>query len=453
MVTRTPAPVAGAEVDTGRAPWVGLGAALLLVTAAVAVPLLTGWQVYSHASPGDLDVAPLHSRWAPGVGPGTVPALLLAGVGCLYAVAWAERLPWRGLLVGCYLGGLGWLLALAYVDGSDGLSRVLGNRYEYLGTARATDDVPRMLEGYVARIPYAAPDNHPTHVAGHPPGALLFFVVLHRLGLGGDWSAGLVVTVLAASTSVAVLVSLRALGAEHVARRAAPFLVLGPAAVWTAVSADAVFAAVAAWGLCALAVAATRGTAGAAAGWSVLAGLLLGSCVMLSYGLPLLGLLAVAVLAVARSWRPLPVAAATAVLVVLAFAVAGFAWWEAFPVLRERYYDGVARVRPSSYWLWGNLAALSLSAGPLLGAALARLAATARRADRTVLLLAGAAVATVVAADLSGMSKAEVERIWLPFVPWLLLSTAVLPRAWRRWGLALQVAVALLVQHLLYTSW
>ena len=46
-----------------------------------------------------------------------------------------------------------------------------------------------------------------------------------------------------------------------------------------------------------------------------------------------------------------------------------------------------------------------------------------------VVLLAGAAVLCVLAADLSRMSKAEVERIWLPFVPWLLLSTALLPGA------------------------
>ena len=51
------------------------------------------------------------------------------------------------------------------------------------------------------------------------------------------------------------------------------------------------------------------------------------------------------------------------------------------------------------------------------------------------------------------MSKAEVERIWLPFVPWLLLSTAVLPERWRRWGLALQMATALVVETLLFTSW
>jgi hypothetical protein len=59
----------------------------------------------------------------------------------------------------------------------------------------------------------------------------------------------------------------------------------------------------------------------------------------------------------------------------------------------------------------------------------------------------------VVAADLSLMSKAEVERIWLPFVPWLTLGIALLPRHWHRGALAVQVVAALLVQHLLYTSW
>jgi hypothetical protein len=46
-----------------------------------------------------------------------------------------------------------------------------------------------------------------------------------------------------------------------------------------------------------------------------------------------------------------------------------------------------------------------------------------------------------------------VERIWLPFVPWLLLGTALLPERWRRWGLTVQVAAALLIQHLLATTW
>jgi hypothetical protein len=69
------------------------------------------------------------------------------------------------------------------------------------------------------------------------------------------------------------------------------------------------------------------------------------------------------------------------------------------------------------------------------------------------MLLAGSAALAVAVADASGMSKAEVERIWLPFVPWLTVSFALLPEGSRRWGLGLQVVAALVVQHLFYTAW
>ncbi|WP_219635270.1 hypothetical protein [Nocardioides ungokensis] len=187
--------------------------------------------------------------------------------------------------------------------------------------------------------------------------------------------------------------------------------------------------------------------------WSLLAGLLLGWCVLMSYGLALLGVLALGVLVVARSWRPLPVAALAAVALVLLFAVAGFRLWDAYPVLDQRYWDGIARVRPASYWLWGDLAALLISAGPLLGAGLASLATAWRQAPRVVVVLVAGAATAIVLADLSRMSKAEVERIWLPFVPWLLLSVVVLPERWRRPGLALQLGTALVVQHLVHGAW
>jgi hypothetical protein len=51
------------------------------------------------------------------------------------------------------------------------------------------------------------------------------------------------------------------------------------------------------------------------------------------------------------------------------------------------------------------------------------------------------------------MSKAEVERIWLPFEPWMLVAVSLLSARWRRMGLGLQLALALLVQHLLFTGW
>jgi methylthioxylose transferase len=436
----------------GRGPGIGLALALGLVVLAITVPRILGWEVWARSSGGG--VPPLHGFWNPTVvGPGTVLALVIAVLSWRYAVDLAERLSWRRLLVASYVAGLAWLVALAMVDGTSGLTRTMEHGYDYLHTARGVTDVGAMIDGFAARIPARHPDNWTVHVAGHPPGALLVFVGLVRIGLGGSLAAGLAVTVLAASTAPAVLQSLRTLGAEAPARRAAPFVVLGPAALFLAVSADALFGAIAAWGLAALAVAATRTSRWWGAAWSVVAGMVLGCCVMLSYGLPLLGLLAMAVLAVAGSWRPLPVAAVAAVAVVLAFASLGYTWWEAFPVLRERYWDGLAKDRPATYWLWGNLAALVLTAGPVLGAGLGRLAELRERADRAVRWLVLGAAAAVVVADLSLMSKAEVERIWLPFVPWLLLSAALLPDRWRRPALALQLVTALVMQHLLYTSW
>ncbi|WP_157426455.1 hypothetical protein [Agromyces salentinus] len=446
--------VRGAAPRTGRlAPWIGLGAAVLLIGLAMLVPVLLGQSVHVKSFP------PLHAEWSPRLGPGTLPAVVLALAAAVYGVDAAARARWGHLLAGSLLVGIAWLLSLATVDGADGIGVILDTQYEYLRTARAVTNFPATLREYVEHIPLDSADNWPVHIAGHPPGALLFFVVLVQLGLGSGFAAGLVVLVIAATTPVAVLVLLRRLGSEPWARRAAPFLVMGPAAIWMAVSADGMFTAVAAWGLCSLGFSATARSRSALVGWGVLAGLLLGTCVMLSYGLPLLGLLAIAVLALARSWTPLPWAVLAALAVVGVFAAFGFAWWEAYPVLVDRYWDGIASRRQFSYWIWGNLAALAVSAGPLVGASAAMAIGRGIRwrevatGERVVVLLALAAALTILAADLSQMSKAEVERIWLPFVPWLLVGTALLSERWRRRGFAGQLGFALVVQHLLVTGW
>ncbi len=67
------------------------------------------------------------------------------------------------------------------------------------------------------------------------------------------------------------------------------------------------------------------------------------------------------------------------------------------------------------------------------------------------MLLTCAGLAAILLADLSGMSKAEVERIWLPFAVWLVIPCALLPRA-RYWLLA-QACLALAVNHFLLTVW
>ncbi len=425
------------------APWLGLATASALVAAAIAVPLLSGWDVHTRVA-DDRSAAPWHGFWEVKVGVGTPIALLLAAGGVVWGPSLAQRLSVRALLLVSFAASLGWLLALALVDGESGLTRALGNPHEYLPTARRVDDVGALLHGYVERIPLDAPGNWPIHVAGHPPGMLLFFVGLVTLGLGGDLAAALVVTTLAATIPAAVIVTLRALDAEWAARRITPWLVLTPAAVTLAVSADAVMAAVAAWGSACLALAARRSL-----WWSVPSGLLFGLLVMMSYGLPLFGLVALGVLVAARTWRPLVPVAATAAAVVGAFAVGGFAWWEAFDVLHDRYWDGIASERPGAYWTWANVALLVATAGPVVGAGLA----CVRELPRRVAPLVVGTVVALAVADLSQMSRSEVERIWLPFVPWLTLAVLALPARWERRGLAIQVVVALVVQHALYTSW
>lgn len=436
-------------MKSSRAPAVGLASAAALMAAATVVPVATGWDVRAG-------FGPLSAHWDPRVGAGTLVAVPLALAGVAYGCELSRRLRWHWLLVVGWLVGLAWLASLALVDGSSGLTTRFDTD-DLMTTARQTSDIPRTLSEFVSRIPMDDPHSWPVHVAGHPPGALLFFVMLARLGLG-NLAVGIVVTLAASTIPLAVLSTLRTLGAEGAARSAAAFLVLAPAAIWEAVSADAVFAAVGAWALAVLALAAVRRSIC----WSLVAGLLFGACVLMSYGLPLLALLAIAVLVVARSYRPLPWVAAATVVVILVFWVLGFSLWDAYPALRQRYLDGIAGYRPAAYWVWGDLAALCFSAGPVVGAGVACWVSRLRgersmkgvsEAERAVFMLGGAATLAILVADLSLMSKAEVERIWLPFIPWLLILCALLPLAWRRRALAGQVVLALLVQHLLRTLW
>jgi methylthioxylose transferase len=259
---------------------------------------------------------------------------------------------------------------------------------------------------------------------------------------------------------VAVLVTVRALSGETLARRAAPFLVLAPAAVWMGTSADGYFAAVAAWAIAFLALAVT-GQRPRSAG--LVSGLLFGLTAYLSYGLTLFAVIAGGVLLLgARRLRPLPYVLAGFVVVPAVFTLAGFSWWEAYHLLVTRYYQGAGGIRPYGYWVWANLACTALVVGPATVAGLRRAgAAPIRQGVRTcprrsaaeprLALLVLAALLALLAADLSGMSKAETERIWLPFAMWLLPACAFLsrPGAW----LTAQATLALLLNHLLLTGW
>jgi hypothetical protein len=423
-----------------RAAVASAGAGLLLVIASMVVPLRFYDDVRVHWPP-------LHADWYPRFEPMTVVAIAIGVALVVVLPRLARTLPWLALLLSATAALWTWIMALALTDGRDGLARVFERRQEYVYDAQSVGSIGTMLQTFVDRIPFDSPDNWYVHVAGHPPGALLYFVGIDRLGITDPFWIGVVCVTIASTAVAAVLITLRTLGTEKLARSAMPWIVLAPSAVWMGVNGDAVFTAVAAWGLALLAIAAVHRRVAPAVG----AGVLLGLCVYLSYGLVLLGILAVAVLIVARTWRPLPWALGGAAAVAALFTIGGFAWWEAYPVLRERYYAGIASERAYSYWVWADVAAWTFTAGLAVWAAFP---VAVRAVRRNVLAqLAAAALLTIAIACLSGMSKAEVERIFLPFTIWIVALPALLPQRWARPLLLSQVVLALLAQQLLLTRW
>jgi hypothetical protein len=397
-----------------------------------------------------LPFPPLLAQWLPHVGPGTPVAIVTAVAVVAYGQSLAVTLPWRRLLPTAWMTATVWTLALALVDGwQRGVVERLSSGEEYLHDVPRVAGVREMLATFADHILTDQPVHWTTHVGAHPPGVFLVYVVLDRIGLGGGGAAGVVTVLVGASACVAVAVTLRALGAEDVARAALPFGVLLPGAVWVGVSADGMFAAVLAWGVALLAVGATgRGVQADAA--AVTGGVLLGSTLYLSYGLVLGLFLPAAVLVATRRWRAAVLAGAGAATVVVAFTAAGFWWFTGFNHVRVIYAASIAASRPYSYFVWANLAAVSFAVGPAVWAGMCRAAAT-RTLPGPAALLVLAALAAVVVADLTGLSKAEVERIWLPFAVWLVVPCALLPRP-RMW-LAAQALLALAVNHLLLTVW
>ncbi|MBK3645790.1 hypothetical protein [Streptomyces sp. MBT33] len=420
-----------------------VGAAALLVLAAATIGT-----AIEHRD-GSLRVGrpPLLATWDPHVGPGTPAAIAVAVAAIAYGPSLAARLPWRPLLLTVWGASMAWTWSLALVDGwYRGVAEQLTTRNEYLRAVDRFHDIPRALRDFDRHILIDAPANWPAHVAGHPPGATLTFVLLDHAGLrGGGWAGAFVITV-GTTAAVAILVAVRALADEQRARRAAPFLVLTPGAVWVGTSADGYFTAVAAWAVAFLALAVTARRP-AAAGF--VSGLLLGLTSYLSYGLTLFALIAAAVLLLGpHRTRPLPFLLAGLAVVPAVFTALGFDWWEAYRLLVTRYHQGAGGVRPYGYWVWANLACTVFIVGPATVAGLRRTRVS--RADPLGTLVAAALLALLVA-DVSGMSKAETERIWLPFAVWLLPACAALPRP-RVW-LAAQAVLALLVNHLLLTGW
>ncbi len=378
--------------------------------------------------------------WRPGWG-----LIWSVAVG-IAAVVWAPRLAqtcsWRGLLIGSTLLGGAWAVALALLDGAHGLVGSVSLKSEYLVDVPRVGSPVAFLHGFVDHIA-----SYHVHVQGHPPLYLLILWALDRIGLG----SASVVAALEIGVGVlaipAVLFAVREVAGADAARRAAPFVAVAPVAIWVATSADAFYAGLSAWAV-ALVVLATNRRARRGTRYALLGGVLFGVTAFLSYGLVLLALIPVIVAVRRRHLSTLVVAGCGALAVFVAFALAGFWWLDGLAATRTRYFAGVATHRPYLAFLLVDAACFAIALGPALAVALARLR------DRRLWLLVGSALLAVTAAGLSGMSKGEVERIWLPFAMWVLPAAAVFGfrRRASHW-LALQVVFTIGLQTLVRSPW
>ena len=318
--------------------------------------------------------------------------------------------------------------------------------------------------------------GYPVHVQGHPPGAVLTLWALTQVGftaIGGSialvWS-GLAATVLG------VLLSVRRVAGEAAARAAAPFVVLLPAAVWSHTY-DSFFAGIAALAVlatvCALVPAPSRGDAAtgprgdrASFAWALLGGALFGYLALLSYGLVVLAAVPALVALQRRRFRPLVVTAAAAAATLTLPLAWGFNWFGGLATTHHQYVHSVASLRPYGYFVWADLVIAVVALGPATVAGVGWLGGASRRRrwawwDGAAPLVLGASLA-LLAADVTGLAKAEVERIFQPCFAWIAVGgdrarRAVRGRAprtgWSRSRSSLQAVLAIVLATQLSSPW
>lgn len=377
----------------------------------------------------------------------------------------ARQWPWRRLLAAVVVAVAGWSVALAVVDpGDTGFTDVHQAYGRHVDLVDERGGPAAYLAGYVQHQ-----DSGPVHLRAHPPGLVLALWASRSIGLSGVGYGTALALAGVAVAAVAVLVIARDVAGERFARRAAPFVVLAPAAVWHT-NADVVFGGLALAGVALVVLASgsrprqasqprsqenrprqasqPRPQENQRGRWrwalAVAGGGVFGLALLLSYGVALLAVPIAVIVAWRRQWLVLAGSALAGACVVLLPLAWGFWWLDGLAATREQYYAGVGADRPYGYFLVANLAVFSLALGPATAAGLARLR------DRPAWLVVGSGLAVVALADLSGLSSGETERIWQPFLPLVLLAGAA---AGSRWWLVAQLAVAVVLQAALRSPW
>lgn len=403
-----------------------------------------GWRLDREHPEVKLGAGPLVGSWELRLTALVIPVAMIATVAVWWLPRIAQRWGPRGAIGATALFAMGFALALAATDGWSAVIAPVIDKTEYwAGIARARP-AGNYLSTYLERQKF-----YSVHVRGHPPGFTLVLLFMRSVGLGSAWAAA-AVSFLGIGLAVgAVAFTVSRISGLDALRRALPFLALAPYAVWQGTSADAFFSGLAATGIAFFVLAMTthsrRVEVIAAAG----GGMIIGASCFLTFGIPTLGSLVLALVWRTRKFRWM-VPALTGIAVVFAgFALHRYWWLSGLNNTREFYAAGTAKFRPAFYFFFANLAALAIAVGP------AALAGITRMRRNPVAVIVAGALACVLLADASGLSKAETERIWLLYMPWISVAAATLATSiWRqRAWLGAQAVTAIIVQVMLVSKW
>jgi hypothetical protein len=310
-------------------------------------------------------------------------------------------------------------------------------RLEYLSAMiELRAGVGHFLDNFAEMVP-----TLPLHVAGHPPGLVL---LLDIFGLETpEAMSALTIIVGAAATPLLYLIA-RRLYDETTARVASLLFVFVPTMLlYGASAADALFVTL---GL--LAVAGLLATRPLPVLWGAL---MLALASFFSYALLVAGGWAGLVRWRRDGLRSMLVVAIACGAALIAFygllaLLTGFDVVSSIDATHDRYYQGVASVRPYLFYFFGSPAAFLVMLGPVTWFAARSLGSR----EITAVALAVAILITVIA----GYTKAETERIWMFLVPFACLAAArALPAKSLNLMLVALAAQAVLMQVLFDTVW
>jgi methylthioxylose transferase len=401
----------------------------------------SGGRIGTALPPFVMSWAPLADTLAPvsalGLAAGVVVAPLLARR-LRSPLAFAAALLLLALALGLSLnlarsGVHGW-----YASFDTGPGGSFEAKWEYLpGLPALSYGSHFFLDRFAELIPAL-----PVNVAGHPPGLLL---TLHLLGI--DTAAGMAALCIGTGALTAPLAYDlgRTLGGEERGRSAGVLTAFSPSLLLFGVtSADYLYATLGLAAACLLVRPARLArTAGV---------LLVAVAAFFSWLLLAMAAWAALVVFLREGPRRAALLAGGCALAVLALNGVLAAWTGYDPIgalhsTETVYRNSLARLRPYGFWLFGSPTAWLVMLGlPTGWLALRSLAGR----DHAALALC----AVIVAAAVLGFTKAETERIWLPFVPLACVAAAASIDLRRlRPVLCALAAQALVIELLFRTIW